>query len=277
MTTSKLLQLLIVVISLASCKQDDAPVNPCDLQQSTSAAFVLEELVGERYFEGDTVTQLSHVRFRALQKADEYMWILGAETLRTQSFVRTNFPHGWLDVSLKVKKTPNTLCFPYDDGIDSCGRLFYVWGQELFGPNEPPHYPYYPIYGTYRGYNQSNPSLLFNVTIFDTFWVDEIQRPAYVGLINGIPYKTSQWNRNNRNNASFEYHCKAVSPKAFNISVGGYGSWGDVPLIPRVEAYGYLNRANPKQITIEYAYSDTLPLGTQEIKYSDVFVGWRLY
>jgi hypothetical protein len=270
---------LIIGVCISACKNDDAPSNPCANVQEVKADFVIEELVGDRYFEGDTIARSNMVRFRALQNADEYLWILGAETLRTQSFSRTYFPFGWLDVSLVLKRKPNKQCFPNDDGIDSSYRKFYVWGDNLFsGIYQPPKYPYYPIYGTYRGHNISNPTYEYNITLFDTFWVDGINRPTYVGLMTGIPYEKAALNENSRNNASLSGYCNGISPKALNIFFeAGYGKGGGKYSIPYLKGYAWLDRKNINNITIEYAYADTTPAGSRDLKNTTTFIGTKIY
>jgi hypothetical protein len=61
--------------------------------------------------------------------------------------------------------------------------------------------------------------------------------------------------------------------------VPGYGkpTGANCPYILRVEGYGYLNRGNTNQITIEYAYSDTIPAGSQELTHHEMFIGQRTY
>ncbi|MES2381529.1 MAG: hypothetical protein V4538_10845 [Bacteroidota bacterium] len=273
---------LIIITSVllfAQCNPDKeiAPENPCTNAQEVKADFVIEELVGDRYFEGDTIANYNKVRFRALQAADEYTWILGAETLHTQSFIRTNFPIGWLDVKLVIKRKPNKLCFPNDDGIDSASRSFYVWPVKFTSPPEPPIYPYYPIYGTYRGHTLSKPDFDFNVTLFDTFWKDGVGDPAYVGLFSGIPYDKAVLNVNNNNNANIGWYCNGISPKALSISLAdGNGKGKGIYTIPPLKGYAWLDRKNNKQITIEYSYADTMPVGNRDFKNREVFIGTKI-
>ncbi len=260
------------LLLMVACRKDVTPESPCDSAQEVKADFVIEELVGDRYFEGDTIADNNKVRFRALQLAETYTWVLGAETLHTQSFIRTRFPIGWLDVKLIVKRTPDKLCFPQDDGVDSSSRPFYVWPVKFTLPVQPPVYPYYPIYGTYRGHNLSNPGHEFNVTLFDTFWKDGSGDPAYVGLFSGIPFSKVELNKMNNNNVSIGAYCNGISPKALRIYLE-YGFGGlSAMRVPRTKGYAWLDRKNNKKITIEYEYADTLT-NEQNLVYKEVFVG----
>ncbi len=273
-----------MVVSTWSCNPDKeiAPENPCANAQEVKADFVIEELVGDRYFEGDTIADYgTKVRFRALQSAEEYTWILGAETLHTQSFIRTNFPFGWLDVKLVIKRKPNKQCFPNDDGIDSASRPFYVWPIDNRWPVNPPVYPNYPIFGTYRGHTLSRPEFDFNIILGDSFWKNGNDNPAYVGIITGMPYITSEWNKNTGNNASFADLCDdkgGFSPKAFVMDNKGYGKFPGVPApyAPRIKAYAWLDRVNTKKITIEYSYADSIPAGSIDLNNKETFIGEKI-
>jgi hypothetical protein len=280
----KIITLFSFILFFANCnpKEEIAPENPCGGQEEVKADFVIEELIGDRWFEGDTIANYGNsVRFSALQKADSYTWILGAETLTTQSVIKSSFPLGWLDVKLIVKRIPNKTCFPFDDGIDSSERKFYVWPVKFTLPPSAPIYPQYPIYGTYRGHNLSKPNLEFNVTLYDTFWKNGVDNPAYVGLVSGIPYVNSIWNKSGNNNYSFYDWCEygGVSPKAFvmkNIAVLKLPNL-NVPEIPAIKVYGWLDRKDIKKITIEYSYADTIPLGSSELKFKDTYIGTKIY
>ncbi len=248
-------QVILACAFLSSCK-DDAPENPCANAQEVKADFVIEELVGKRYFLGDTVNGLrNQIRFTALQDADEYIWTLGAETIKTKSFYRTLFPDGWVDIKLVIKRKPNLKCFPKDDGVDSSARKFYCWpmyasvNMELVGP-------YYPIYGTYRGHYINDPSFEFDVTIRDTLWEDSNHKPHFIGILRGLPvsyFKTDEVS----GNVGLGYICPSFSPKALQIQFGGLGGPPRYR-IPRMFGYAWLERSDPGKINIQYVFQDTI-------------------
>lgn len=278
----KIITILFLILFLANCnpKEEIAPENPCAGQEEVKADFVIEELIGDRWFESDTIASFRNtVRFRARQKADSYMWILGLDTLYQQTVTKSTFPLGWLNAKLVVKRKPNKTCFPYDDGIDSSERKFYAWPIYFTLPAEPPRYPPYPIYGTYRGHNLSKPNTEFNVTIYDTFWKNGVGAPAYVGLVNGIPYKNSSFSLNENNNSSLYDYCKSISPMFANISISVAikSLKNNSPIIPVINAYAWLERKNLNKITIEYSYADTIPLGSRDLKNKETFIGNRIY
>jgi hypothetical protein len=272
--------LITCILALVACEKEIAPENPCDGQQEVKADFVIEELVHERWFEGDSIACCNTVRFRALQKADEYIWILGQDTFRTQEVYLSKFPFGWLDAILIVKSKPNKTCFPFDNGMDTVRKNFLVWrfNVSLFPPTSP-QYPSLPIEGVYYGYNRSNPSRYFYVTIKDTFMAVERQQfdSIYVGILNGIPYEITKWNRSFNNSFSLAAYGDGMSPKALSIRapIGIGKPKPDIPYIPMIDGYAWLSRNDVNTIHIEYKYSDTINPFNRTYKYSDFFIGKR--
>ncbi len=270
---------LFFALVLANCKDEHPdPEDPCKNAQEVSADFAIETALGDRYFEGDTVYDLGLVRFRAKQQLDTYKWVLGAETLSTQSFSRSFFPQGtWITVKLMVKSKPNTQCFPNDNGMDTLTKRFYVWpvNPEEKILNKPPTVPPFPIYGTYLGYKASNPNKQVYVTLQDTFWLNDNNNPYYVGVVKGIALDKS-----NSVSISRTYDIQAFvsgySPLALQLDIQGYG-FGKEGRLPRMKGYAWLDRNNRNQITIEYQYADTLKNDFTDLKYSDTFKGVRVY
>lgn len=269
---------LFITLTLFSCKKNIAPENPCANTQETKADFVIEELVGGRYFEGDTIWCCNGVRFRPLQEADEYIWILGEDTIKQKIAYKSIFPlKGWFDAILIIKRKPNNICFPNDNGMDTLRRKFYVWPSNNDGTGTPPQYPDFPIYGTYYGYNQSKPNHYFYVTIKDTFWKNGANQPAYVGILNGIPYETNSFNKVLNNNSSLGGYLKGFSPKALSIYRNPLtGIPGKSSIIPRIEGYAWIKRDNINQIIIEYAYSDSFYTPGIPLIHKDIFTGNRI-
>jgi hypothetical protein len=159
--TSIFLAALVLVLA---CKKEKPELNvsnhdPCGCAQEVSAEFVIEES-GSFIFddlpdwvETDTIMHSKTVRFRAIETdADEYTWYLGAEVLSTSSVVR-DFPsqlaNSDIPVTLVVRKTPNSICFPNDDGYDSIVRVMHV-SQFPIIPSGSGDVQLGPIEGTYR-------------------------------------------------------------------------------------------------------------------------------
>lgn len=279
---------------LVACRKDIAPepctdplnpncvnYHPCNGTQPTKADFVLEEFIGDRdfgnYVEGDTIWCCNSVRFRPLQTADEYIWILGADTVREKIAYRSKFPlEGWFDATLIIKRKPNRQCYPDDDGVDTLHRKFYVWPTNNDGTQTPPRYPDFPIYGTYYGYNESNPNHYFYVTLRDTFWENLVNQPSYVGILKGIPYETSSWINKAASSGLFT---NGESPKALSLYTEVLTSLPEQESPqPRINGLAYLKRDNPNKIIINYSYSDSFwtPGIGLPLKYKNTFYGNRI-
>lgn len=127
----------------------------CSCANEVSADFLIEEQahnnsnIPNLYSETDTIFANKFVRFTAKEKNAEYKWYAGAEILTEESFVRffpTNFTGMNLPIALAVKKKPNLLCFPNDDGYDSIIKYIHV------APEYDTDSGYHPLEGTYRFY-----------------------------------------------------------------------------------------------------------------------------
>lgn len=148
----------IVFFGLTSCKkiqpQFPQPVNPCDCQKPVSADFVIGEsfevVNGEWVFiPTDTTLHSRSVNFRTIDEADEYKWNIGFGTYNTRNvnlFFDEQNMNSTISVTCVVRKTPNTYCFPNDDGYDSIVKTFRVSQYpQIIGD-----YVYLGTEGTYR-------------------------------------------------------------------------------------------------------------------------------
>ena len=107
-------------------------VNPCDCASEVSAEFTMEEFMSvfsDKLSETDTMYRGDNLLFTALDSSAEYIWYIGAEIITERTFTR-NFGASLigqtLPMHLVVKKTPNTICFPNDDGYDSITKYITV-------------------------------------------------------------------------------------------------------------------------------------------------------
>jgi hypothetical protein len=128
----------LVIAMSSSCRKKQPEIgvaqNACDCISEVSADFIIEEAGGygtpfEKRTETDTIFKGRNVVFTAREQAAEYKWYIGSEVLNDKSFGRyfdwsqagQNIP-----VTLVVKKKPNSICFPHDDGYDSIVKVFNV-------------------------------------------------------------------------------------------------------------------------------------------------------
>lgn len=151
-----------VFIFLASCKKEKQPeLSPfnegCDCAKEVSAEFIIEEFWGDingwdLRTETDTAYTNKNIYFSAKQDSAEYKWYLGTEILTEQVigrfFPNANVENQTISVSLVVKKKPNNICFPNDDGYDSITK--YLHFVKL--PDNTGAFQTYPLnmVGTYR-------------------------------------------------------------------------------------------------------------------------------
>lgn len=145
---------------LTSCHKEQAimpnGLNGCDCAHEVSAAFFIEEMTTPnpyfvKYTDTDTIYANKNVRFRAKEDDAEYTWYIGAEILTSQEVTRyfsAALVGQSITVSLVVKKKPNTICFPNDDGKDSTVRVFYI--ASAFDNFDFYNNPQPRIEGTYR-------------------------------------------------------------------------------------------------------------------------------
>ncbi|MCZ8070763.1 MAG: hypothetical protein ACK5UP_15965 [Bacteroidota bacterium] len=151
--------LVIIIIGLDGCGDEPKP-DPCVKEKPVSADFLIYEsfglaLDGWKNYDTDTVASFGVV-FLAVEKNAKYEWKLGSETITTRSFYRDTYPRGKsIDVSLKVTKSPNTKCFPTDDGVDFKERTFYATPD--YGCSSL-------VTGTFRGSDEGDPNNMRDVT-----------------------------------------------------------------------------------------------------------------
>ena len=129
---------LVVGLIVFGCRKEQPQlINPtadCDCAEEVSADFEIREQEALQQFNPmgtntDTIFHTKNVIFKALEENAEYTWYLGNEVITEKEFGRY-FSDVWagqtIDVSLVVKKNPNSICLPNDDGYDSIHKSFYV-------------------------------------------------------------------------------------------------------------------------------------------------------
>lgn len=126
-------------LTVFACKKIEQPdlstvKDPCDCAKEVSADFVIEEVnawgyLWEKSTETDTMYSKRSGRFTAIEDDASYIWYIGNEVLTTKEIVRyfnETIEGQNISVALVVKKDPNLICFPNDDGYDSVVKSFYV-------------------------------------------------------------------------------------------------------------------------------------------------------
>jgi hypothetical protein len=141
----QLILLIMPLIALVtSCKKAQPPMSVlnqgCDCATEVSAAFTIEEIGSiinpEQYVtETDLVFGNKNVRFYAKENNAEYTWYIGSEIINTREVKRyfsNSLVGQTIPISLVVKKKPNLICFPFDDGYDSITNYFTVAQLSLY-------------------------------------------------------------------------------------------------------------------------------------------------
>jgi hypothetical protein len=191
------LLLSIFVILIAGCNKDE-PVactdetnpecpnyDPCHDAESTSADFETACIVvSDKYqkitSQEDTFYLGANIQFTAKQEdVLSYEWKIGDDdrVFTEQSFSLTFNPSDSVilfnrpvPIRLIVTRTPNTSCFPADDGIDTLTKYIY-----FVSIHEVSHKKFL---GTWVGSREDKPDEIYEIEITDT--------PA-IYLISGIP------------------------------------------------------------------------------------------
>ncbi len=130
---------------LFACKKEQPEMNgnakdPCDCASEVSADFTMEEA---SYFgtnfefttEADSILKGQYVLFNANQEDAEYLWYLGTETESTKDTYRqfdNSLTGTTQPIILVVKKEPNKLCFPEDDGYDSIVKYITITNYPIY-------------------------------------------------------------------------------------------------------------------------------------------------
>ncbi len=125
-------------VLLNSCRKEQpelpGAVNPCQNARYVTADFLMEERstplnVDVLFTNTDTIFKNKNVRFTALEDDADYTWYIGSEVIKERSFGRFFSDQlAGLDIpiTLVVRKDPNKLCIPDDNGYDSLTKILHV-------------------------------------------------------------------------------------------------------------------------------------------------------
>lgn len=157
----------MTLIILTGCPDD--PVrpkpDPCEGKKPVTAEIKVFQKVANYadipqitdWIETDTFPTSKIVLFEAIGEYKYYEWqILGDTTryLTKQKYFLFDEPWGELTVRLIVRSSPDTLCFPDDDGIDTAFKKILVVNKEDLA-----------IVGSYSGFHEGTPLDTFTVEI----------------------------------------------------------------------------------------------------------------
>jgi hypothetical protein len=137
-----LLFLSISVATLISCKkvQPEMKDLDCSCAKETSAEFDIEEiwrlgLWDEKRSITDSTFKEMNVVFTAKDTNASYKWYIGNEVLNTKSVIRyfnSSLVGQTIPITLVVRKNPNYICFPNDDGYDSITKTVVITNRDYY-------------------------------------------------------------------------------------------------------------------------------------------------
>jgi hypothetical protein len=135
----KIALLLLVSFAAVMCKKKVQPTlseinKDCGCAKELSADFLMEEIGSlsvtfPKLTLCDSIFGDKNVTFTAIEDGASYTWILGLDTVHTKTVTR--FFYNWMvgnsyPITLIVRKKPNKICYPYDDGIDTITKMIHV-------------------------------------------------------------------------------------------------------------------------------------------------------
>jgi hypothetical protein len=256
--------LSIFVALISSCSKDEpdctdftnplcANYNPCHDQEATSADFqtacvVLSDKYETITSQEDTFYLASSIVFKALQEdALSYKWKIGDDDriFTKQEFSLVFNPSDSVSlfnrpvpIQLIVTRTPNTACFPTDDGIDTLTKYIYFVSKHKRGHKK--------FLGTWIGSQEDKPD--------DTYEIEITDEPVIIN-ITGVPsyYKLKFKNFDNEGDGTCLFVEMGVGPQYNNFYIGDFFS-PDFVTCQRVNAtsplgvYGNIDKAGNLRI-----------------------------
>jgi hypothetical protein len=192
-----LLSIVYVLILNLGCKKNIS--TECNGARRPSGEFVTKELVGDTAFIADTIFHDNYVQFQALDKYESVTWKIGSDPrLWSDSSFSLSFINdlGTIPVNFSGMKTPDTRCFPDDNGTYiSSERLTLV--EQV----DKSTLTLSPLIGSYDGYFTDDPTDIFRVQLeyFDStkydisvtgtknfYWLSNLPKGFSSSL--GLPY-----------------------------------------------------------------------------------------
>jgi hypothetical protein len=153
---------LVFLLVVLGCKKR-IEVNPCEGLEPPTAEFYFKEVLTDTAFYADTIFRNNYVNFVASKTYQTVQWEIGSDP---RDFTSANFNlsfHnilGTLNIHFTGRATPNTQCFPADNGIYTGTKKLTVLEQF-----EKPFLTISPMVGRYTGAFTNNPNDTFTVSI----------------------------------------------------------------------------------------------------------------
>ena len=212
----QIIQIFIIGLlgfSMIGCHGCKEPVvDPCEGVEEVTADFKMEYSMGynedERWFDADTVLEITRVRFSAEGNYDSIKWKVG---LDPREFVEKKFSlrfddSGSVQVRMIAYRAPNVSCFPDDDGVDTLIKQLVIVPDSMS-----------LVLGVFEGYFLSEPDSLFTMEIRqlnDVTWTPEFPK----GCVKDPYFQGGMWSAYRRLFSRGESgHCQGAMPYLWGV------------------------------------------------------------
>ncbi len=287
----------VIVSCKRKCSDKSNPdcenYDPCYGKSATNANFQQLLQFGDGYIDIDSLAlpeiwdARAGVTFKAIQSFDSSLWEHGSEIILNQSqFYRSNYPNGKISTKLILMRKPNNHCFPFDNGIDTVEKFFYVVpvnkGLSVNTPdllNDTADWPI--IFGTYEGYVESNPSVKRIVKIGVKYYCIQCASIEQFYWLSGIPYQNSRpTKKGDQLLHEPPYNYYDLTPSAMFFKYGYQVE--NVNFLYELNGTAILKKGNPQKLVFDFSYIDSTGYTKQEPQHSklkrihDKFIGVKI-
>lgn len=255
----------IFLLTISSCKRkcydtnnpDCENYDPCYGATEANADFTIYELIGEiktkdtMMTEADTIYGNNMIYCVPKHQNDSFIWEIGAETIKSRTFIREYFPADqYISVKLIAKK--NSSCLSEKMQSDTIIKKFYV--KSLYKTQNDTNSAFEsPFWGTWKGKHVDSDEDDFMVSFGYVTNASVFINQAKIGVIAGLP--KGLW-------PQFPFYQNQEEMCYGGYNYIGYKSLYRIkPLIDGVQgSFGLQYKAridNNYKIRIEYSYNET--------------------
>jgi hypothetical protein len=200
-----LLSCSVAVLCLISCKKEQPALRSleedCSCAKEVSADFKMEES-GSSDFNGnraetDTSLFYKYALFSANEVNAEYTWYLDSEEINNKNkfsqYYGEESINKTIKVTLVVKKKPNKICLPNDDGYDSVTKFFHVSNRNWVSLFELPFPESEGVYRVKEQHSNDSVDITFDLSTSSPFGSSGVAMILYIpdGKINYHIFKDS--------------------------------------------------------------------------------------
>lgn len=249
---------IFLLLGISACKKKCYDRNnpecenydPCYNFKEASADFTISELlqIGNDTLESetDTILNINGALFKPKNPAQKITWILGSEQLQQKTLYRTNFPLGWIDVTM-IAEIDSTPCTVNKKTRDTVHKRFFV---QYLSDSDTTSIKRLKLFGTWQGSNTDDPGNLFKISFgyIRIFFPGPMYRayPTLAGLPKGCPSQHPFYQHKNpvmylTYNTGFK--AQIIKSRGSHSALGGFNIFAKCRII------------NDKMV-VDYSYND---------------------